>query len=117
MPAYDYECKICGIIPDVVQSIHDEALTKCPKCSGDVRRLIVAPRLSVEVNYYDENLEAHITSWGQRKQLMREKGLRDGRGEDDRRIIQNKKMHADKLNISVAELNRRFDRQREQRAG
>lgn len=30
---YDYGCHSCGeILEDVKQSIHDEALTKCPSC-------------------------------------------------------------------------------------
>lgn len=30
---YDYGCHICGeILEDIKQSIHEEALTKCPSC-------------------------------------------------------------------------------------
>lgn len=31
MPTYRYNCAICGQ-QDIVQSIHDEALTECPQC-------------------------------------------------------------------------------------
>tara|TARA_B100001778_G_C18386954_1_gene537940 strand:- start:235 stop:570 length:336 start_codon:yes stop_codon:yes gene_type:complete len=33
---YDYGCHSCGeVLKDVYQSIHDEALTKCPTCGKE----------------------------------------------------------------------------------
>ena len=32
MPTYTYACVNCGV-QDISQSIHDDALTSCPKCS------------------------------------------------------------------------------------
>ena len=40
MPTYDYVCENCGNNFEEFQSITAEPLTKCPKCSGKVRRLI-----------------------------------------------------------------------------
>jgi putative FmdB family regulatory protein len=40
MPTYEYECKDCGYIFDVFQSMSDAPLKNCPKCGKDVRRLI-----------------------------------------------------------------------------
>jgi len=40
MPTYDYECKKCGHIFEVFQSISEEPLKECPKCGYEVRRLI-----------------------------------------------------------------------------
>jgi putative FmdB family regulatory protein len=34
MPTYEYVCTDCGTPLEVVQSIHDPALTECPACSG-----------------------------------------------------------------------------------
>ncbi len=34
MPTYEYVCTDCGAPLEVVQSIHDPALTECPACSG-----------------------------------------------------------------------------------
>ncbi len=38
MPTYEYECVNCGIF----EEFHgiNTTLTRCPKCSGEVRRLI-----------------------------------------------------------------------------
>ncbi len=42
MPTYHYACSACGHRFDAVQSIHAEALTECPECGGEVRRVISA---------------------------------------------------------------------------
>ncbi len=39
MPTYVYECAECGEF-EQQQSIKEPALTRCPKCGGEVRRLI-----------------------------------------------------------------------------
>ncbi|HIE43419.1 MAG TPA: hypothetical protein EYP78_01305 [Candidatus Omnitrophica bacterium] len=40
MPTYEYECERCEYRFEVLQSITDEPLQKCPKCKGRIRRLI-----------------------------------------------------------------------------
>lgn len=40
MPTYDYKCNNCGYKFEYFQSINDNPLTKCPKCGGEVKRLI-----------------------------------------------------------------------------
>lgn len=42
MPTYEYECEKCGYKFEVFQSMTAEALKKCPKCKGKIRRLIGA---------------------------------------------------------------------------
>jgi putative FmdB family regulatory protein len=39
MPTYEYVCKTCGDHLEAVQSFHDEALTTCPRCSGDLKKV------------------------------------------------------------------------------
>ncbi len=40
MPNYDYLCRNCGHRFEAFQKISDIPLSKCPKCSGKVERLI-----------------------------------------------------------------------------
>lgn len=40
MPTYEYRCKTCGYEFEEFQSIVDPPLTRCPKCSGLIERLI-----------------------------------------------------------------------------
>jgi putative FmdB family regulatory protein len=38
MPTYSYVCKECEHGFEIQQSFSDAALTKCPKCSGELRK-------------------------------------------------------------------------------
>ncbi|MFH1645719.1 MAG: FmdB family zinc ribbon protein [Candidatus Omnitrophota bacterium] len=40
MPTYEYECKECGKLFDLFQSIKDKPIKKCKFCGGKVDRLI-----------------------------------------------------------------------------
>ncbi|MGH9106932.1 MAG: FmdB family zinc ribbon protein [Acidimicrobiales bacterium] len=39
MPTYEYACKGCGEHVEVVQSFKDSALTECPACGGQLRKV------------------------------------------------------------------------------
>jgi len=40
MPTYEYECKECGYLFEVSQSMFDEPIEECPQCGGRVQRII-----------------------------------------------------------------------------
>ena len=40
MPIYSYQCDKCGTRFDRLQKFSDKPLTRCPECSGHVKRLI-----------------------------------------------------------------------------
>ena len=40
MPTYVYRCKKCGHQFETIQRISDPPLTQCPKCDGEVGRLL-----------------------------------------------------------------------------
>jgi putative FmdB family regulatory protein len=42
MPTYEYACKDCGNHFDIVQSFSDDALTVCPSCDGNLRKVFSA---------------------------------------------------------------------------
>ncbi len=42
MPTYEYACKDCGEHLEVVQSFKDDALTICPNCQGELRKVFSA---------------------------------------------------------------------------
>jgi putative FmdB family regulatory protein len=39
VPTYEYRCKDCDHEFDVVQSFSDAALTECPSCGGNLRKV------------------------------------------------------------------------------
>jgi putative FmdB family regulatory protein len=40
MPTYEYECRACGRRFEEQQGMNEPPLKNCPKCGGDVQRLI-----------------------------------------------------------------------------
>ncbi len=42
MPTYDYECRKCGYEFELFQSMNDDPVSTCPRCSGPVERKIGA---------------------------------------------------------------------------
>jgi putative FmdB family regulatory protein len=42
VPKYQYQCKDCGEALEVQQSFTDDALTVCPHCGGDLRKVFNA---------------------------------------------------------------------------
>lgn len=39
MPTYSYACKNCDHTFEIQQSLADAALTKCPECGGELRKV------------------------------------------------------------------------------
>lgn len=42
MPKYQYQCKDCGEALEVQQSFTEDALTVCPNCGGNLRKVFNA---------------------------------------------------------------------------
>jgi putative FmdB family regulatory protein len=46
MPTYEYICKQCGHLFEIVQSMKDDALTECPQCGGELRKVFAPPAIA-----------------------------------------------------------------------
>lgn len=42
MPTYEYKCKECGNVFEVMQKFSDKPLTNCNICDGEVKKIISA---------------------------------------------------------------------------
>ncbi len=40
MPTYEYQCQNCGHRVEAFQKMGDAPLTECPKCGGNLQRII-----------------------------------------------------------------------------
>lgn len=40
MPTYDYQCRACGTVTEVIHSMLDDGPSTCEKCGGDLRRVL-----------------------------------------------------------------------------
>ena len=45
MPIYEYLCSQCNERHEIIQRISDDPLTRCPKCGGEMRKLISSPAI------------------------------------------------------------------------
>jgi len=62
MPIYEYQCKACGHVCDVLQKMSDDPLTYCPECGApELRKLLSAPNFRLkgggwyETDFKDKN--------------------------------------------------------------
>jgi putative FmdB family regulatory protein len=46
MPTYEYVCRNCGHMFEIVQSMSDAPLTICDVCGGELRKVFTAPSIS-----------------------------------------------------------------------
>lgn len=42
VPTYDYQCRSCGVITEVVHSMLEDGPSTCARCGGDLRRVVHA---------------------------------------------------------------------------
>jgi len=45
MPLYEYQCTNCSERVEIIQRIADPPYGHCPKCGGDMKKLISAPAI------------------------------------------------------------------------
>lgn len=45
MPLYEYACQSCGERVEIIQKLSDPPYSHCPKCGGEMRKLISSPAI------------------------------------------------------------------------
>lgn len=40
MPTYDYQCRSCGTVTEVIHSMLEEGPSVCERCGGELRRVL-----------------------------------------------------------------------------
>jgi putative FmdB family regulatory protein len=45
MPIYEYLCKECNERHEIIQRFSDAPLTHCPKCGGEMKKLVSSPAI------------------------------------------------------------------------
>jgi putative FmdB family regulatory protein len=46
VPTYEYICRSCGHLFEIVQSMRDASLTECPECGGELRKVFAPPAIA-----------------------------------------------------------------------
>ncbi|HUW03984.1 MAG TPA: FmdB family zinc ribbon protein [Acidimicrobiales bacterium] len=55
MPTYEYKCKDCEEGFEVVQAFTDDALTECPSCHGDLKKVFGSIGISFKGSGFYKN--------------------------------------------------------------
>ena len=45
MPLFEYQCTACGERAEILQRFSDPPYSHCPKCGGDMKKLISSPAI------------------------------------------------------------------------
>jgi putative FmdB family regulatory protein len=45
MPLYEYQCTQCAERIEIIQKLSDPPYSHCPKCGGDMKKLLSAPAI------------------------------------------------------------------------
>ncbi len=45
MPLYEYQCVQCSERVEIIQRLSDPPYSHCPKCGGDMKKLVSAPAI------------------------------------------------------------------------
>ena len=45
MPLYEYQCAQCSERVEIIQKISDPPYSHCPKCGGEMKKLLSAPAI------------------------------------------------------------------------
>jgi putative FmdB family regulatory protein len=65
MPLYEYQCTKCQERLEVIQNFSDPPFSHCPKCGGDMKKLISAPAIQFKGSgFYKTDYPSSTSSAG-----------------------------------------------------
>jgi len=74
MPLYEYQCLACGERSEILQRFSDPPLAACPKCGGEVKKLVSSPAFQFKGTGW------YVTDYAGKKGEGRAGGKSDGEG-------------------------------------
>ena len=68
MPLYEYQCQSCSERVEILQRISDPPYEHCPKCGGEMRKLMSAPAIQFKGSgFYKTDYAASSTTKSESK--------------------------------------------------
>jgi putative FmdB family regulatory protein len=62
MPLYEYQCQNCQEREEIIQKLSDPPHSVCPKCGGDMKKLISSPAIQFKGSGFYKTDYASSTS-------------------------------------------------------
>jgi len=70
MPLYEYACHKCGKRFEVIQKFSDKPLKHCPRCNGEIEKIIHPPVLQFKGTGW------YVTDYGKKKDESSDKDIK-----------------------------------------
>lgn len=82
MPLYEYKCEACEETFEIMQKISEAPLNKCPKCSGQLTKLISSPAFHLKgTGWYKTDYASPNTKSTSKESSGSKKGTDDSKTE------------------------------------
>ena len=88
MPIYEYKCKKCGFILEILQKLNDPPLEKCPECGGLLIKVISPPTLQFKGSGW------YITDYARKKKPEKEGKAKEKPKDKKKDAAQQKNNHS-----------------------
>ncbi len=81
MPIYEYQCKACNDRHEIIQKISDDPLTHCPKCGGEMKKLLSSPAIQFKGSGFYKTDYASSSSSSSKGESKSESSKSEGNSE------------------------------------
>ena len=81
MPTYDYQCRACGTVTEVIHSMHEDGPSVCELCGGELRRVLFPSGIIFKGSgFYRNDSRASSSSGKGESETSAGSGKSDGTG-------------------------------------
>lgn len=81
MPIYEYQCNDCKERHEIIQRISEAPLTHCPKCGGEMKKLMSSPAIQFKGSGFYKTDYPSSSSSSSAKSARNESGGSESKGE------------------------------------
>ena len=75
MPLYEYQCTKCGERTEILQKVSDPPSAHCPKCGGDMKKLLSSPAIQFKGSgFYKTDYASKKDSGGSKSESKSDAG-------------------------------------------
>ncbi len=82
MPIFEYQCTKCNDRTEVIQKFTDPPYASCPKCGGEVRKLMSAPAIQFKGSGFYKNDYASASSKPESKPESKSEGSSESKSSE-----------------------------------
>jgi putative FmdB family regulatory protein len=84
MPLYEYQCTKCGERLEIIQRVSDPPHSHCPKCGGDMKKLLSSPAIQFKGSgFYKTDYASKKDSGGSGSKTAESKSESKGENKSD----------------------------------